>query len=664
MLGAAQQVQQGLVVVFAGGLQRFEPLRQFALKVGHHKALGHQRVAHQLVDHAGVLQQVAGGPFGGAQQGQQLLVHGRALQQQGQVAFAAHQGFEPVGQAPGSFQAAAAFAQPLGGALHDAEQPRAGLVAQVGHARVVTPLGHAFAKVFGQLFQQAFQLGRWRGRCLGAAAAAAAALLFLVAAQQGVEFLRHQLAVGVQLVQKGAAVGVAHGAGNPGQVVVACGQHMGLLVVQVLNAVLHLAQKDVGAGHGVGRFLRHQPGLGQALQGLQRGAAAQLGELAPAHHLQELHGEFNLADAAARELHVVGALGVARAALGGVVADLAVQRTQRIEHAVVQVAAEDKRQHHPAQGLHLGAANAAGGGHHAALEPGKALPLAALHLQILFQCRQRDGRRAGVAVGPQGQVHPEDKAVLGGVAHQAVDGLDGAGEVFVVGDAAPAALDACGVAVVLIHIDQVDVARHVQLARAQLAHADDPQLHRLALRALGRAVAAVQLFAGVAAGVVQGQFGQLGHSAGDVAQGRTRFAVQADEPLHDQLPHRAQGAGHVHTPRAQGGHGLFHRGPGGSARRQQGQVLPIAAVQPLEKARMLGLPVTGRNGGAGGKGGGNVLHGRRGDRRRRKAVGGTRQAQQGLQAGRKVPVRGGSTGVTGANTLARTFRNRAPGGGS
>ena len=99
----------------------------------------------------------------------------------------------------------------------------------------------------------------------------------------------------------------------------------GLLVVQVLNAVLHLAQEDVGAGHGVGRFLRHQPGLGQALQGLQRGAAAQLRELAAAHHLQQLHGEFNLADAAARELHVVGALGVACAALGGVVADLAVQ---------------------------------------------------------------------------------------------------------------------------------------------------------------------------------------------------------------------------------------------------------------------------------------------------------------------------------------------------
>jgi hypothetical protein len=82
MVGAAQQVQQGFVVVLAGGLQRGQAQGQLALEVGHHKALGQQRVAGQLVDHAGVLQQVACGPFGGAQQVQQLLVHGGALQQQ------------------------------------------------------------------------------------------------------------------------------------------------------------------------------------------------------------------------------------------------------------------------------------------------------------------------------------------------------------------------------------------------------------------------------------------------------------------------------------------------------------------------------------------------------------------------------------------------------
>ena len=74
---------------------------------------------------------------------------------------------------------------------------------------------------------------------------------------------------------------------------------MGLLVVQVLDAVLDAAQKVIGPRHGVGGVLRHQARLGDALQRVQRGPGAQFGKLAAAHHLQHLHGKFNLADAAA-----------------------------------------------------------------------------------------------------------------------------------------------------------------------------------------------------------------------------------------------------------------------------------------------------------------------------------------------------------------------------
>ena len=124
-------------------------------------------------------------------------------------------------------------------------------------------------------------------------------MFFVVAAQQGVKFLRHQFAVGVQGVQKTATVGMAHGLGNPGQVVVAGGQDVGLLVVQVLDAVLDLAQEQVGLGQGLGGGRGHQARLHEALQGLQGGAPAQFRELAAAHHLQQLHGEFKLADAPA-----------------------------------------------------------------------------------------------------------------------------------------------------------------------------------------------------------------------------------------------------------------------------------------------------------------------------------------------------------------------------
>ena len=173
---------------------------------------------------------------------------------------------------------------------------------------------------------------------------------------------------------------------------------MGLLVVQVLDAVLDPAQELVGAGQRVGGRLRHQARRGDALQRLQRRARAQLGELAAAHHLQQLHGELDLADAAARKLDVVGALGPAGAALGRVLANLLVQHAQRIEHAVVEVAAEHEGQHRAAQRLRRAAVDAVARRDHPALEPGKALPLAALHLEIVLQRAERHGRRPRVAV--------------------------------------------------------------------------------------------------------------------------------------------------------------------------------------------------------------------------------------------------------------------------
>ncbi len=398
-------------------------------------------------------------------------------------------------------------------------------------------------------------------------------------------------------MQEGRAVGVAHGVGDPGQVVVARGQDVGLLVVQVLDAVLHAAQKDVGACQGVGGLRRHEPGGCQARQCVQRGAAAQFGELPAAHHLQQLHGELDFADAAAREFDVVGALGVARATLGGVFADLAVQAAQRLEHVVVQVAPEHKGQHHAAQGLHGRAANAVAGRHHAALEPGKALPFAALHLQVFLQRRQRNSRRPRVAVGPQRQVHAEHAAVLGGVAHCGVDEPGHAGKVFGVGDASAPVGRAAGLAVVLVYVDQVDVTGHVELARAQLAHADDPELHRLPFGAAGVAVAAVQFRTRLAAGLVERDFGQFGGGLGDGVQRRLGAAVQLDEPCHHQLAQDAQRRGQGLAALLQGGQCLQHAGAHRGAWGQQLPFIGVTALQTLVKARVQGQVEGGGGGG-------------------------------------------------------------------
>ncbi len=176
MVRAAQQVEQCFVVVFLGGAQGGQAQLQVALEVGCHKAFREQLTARQFVDDAGVLQQVACRPARCAQQVQQLLVHGRALQQQGQVALAAHQRFQPVDQAHGGFFAHAAVAYPLGGALYQAQQACTGFFAQCRHARVVAPLGHALVQQGRELFEQVFQF--WRVGGAGGAAAIAAVAFF------------------------------------------------------------------------------------------------------------------------------------------------------------------------------------------------------------------------------------------------------------------------------------------------------------------------------------------------------------------------------------------------------------------------------------------------------------------------------------------------------
>ena len=190
----------------------------------------------------------------------------------------------------------------------------------------------------------------------GAAAAAAVAVAVrrrrAAVVQQRVELGGDELAHLAQPVEQLAAVGVAGQAqagGDPRQVVVGARQQVRLLVVEVLDAVLDAAQEGVGVGQPLGGVGLHQPARGQPLQRLERGARADLRELPAAHHQQQLHDELDLADAAARQLDVVGALGPAGGAALRFVADLAVQLAQAFEDAVVEVAAVDERRDQRAQ---------------------------------------------------------------------------------------------------------------------------------------------------------------------------------------------------------------------------------------------------------------------------------------------------------------------------
>ena len=188
---------------------------------------------------------------------------------------------------------------------------------------------------------------------------------------------------------------------------------------------------------------------------------------------------------------------MAGAAFARVLADLAVQHAQCVKHVVVQVFTKHKRRDDRAQLQGKSAAHAGLRRQHPAFEPGKALPLAALGLEIFFQSAQRHCGRAGIAIGPQRQVHPKHKTVFGGVAQYRVQRAHQLAVVLLVGNTTPPFAIAAGVAIGFVHINQINVAGNIELARTQLAHPDDAQRTGAAIGFARRAMHQLHIGAGL-----------------------------------------------------------------------------------------------------------------------------------------------------------------------
>ena len=86
-------------------------------------------------------------------------------------------------------------------------------------------------------------------------------------AQQALELKRYRIAMPLQLRLQGGVVRPTQGLCDPLQVGGLGGQLVGLLVVQILDAVFHLAQKHVGLVQGQRGVGGHQSRLHQGLQG-------------------------------------------------------------------------------------------------------------------------------------------------------------------------------------------------------------------------------------------------------------------------------------------------------------------------------------------------------------------------------------------------------------
>ena len=125
---------------------------------------------------------------------------------------------------------------------------------------------------------------------------------------------------------------VVHRLGDQRLVLGRARQGLRLLVVVVLQAMLEAAQEIVGRGERRARGL-DEAALGERLQRAARRGRAQRRIAPAAHHLEELHRELDLADAARAHLDVVGL-----AAANGGLEDARVQLAQLLEHAVVEIA--------------------------------------------------------------------------------------------------------------------------------------------------------------------------------------------------------------------------------------------------------------------------------------------------------------------------------------
>ena len=153
---------------------------------------------------------------------------------------------------------------------------------------------------------------------------------------------------------------------------------------------------------------------------------------------------------------------------------------------------------------------------------------------------------------------------------------------------------AVGLAVFLVDVDQVDVGRHVELVRAQLAHADDPEVDAPAGVVQRRAVAGVLVGQGLGQRPLERGFGQVGHREGDVLHRRVLLDVEHGQALEHELARHPQRARQRTAALFQA---IDQREDAVAVRqagRQQGQFGGETTAHPLHKATVRGGCQVGR----------------------------------------------------------------------
>ncbi len=305
----------------------------------------------------------------------------------------------------------------------------------------------------------------------------------------------------------GAALGIigeAHALGKLAELFRAFRQKVRLQVTHQLQAMLDAAQETIGVLENAIFLVGNATGVSQRLHRLEGIALADLGQIAAVEQLQELDGEFDVADAADAGLD----LGVAVAVAVGFLLDAPLQGLDAVNLAGGEILAVDER----LDGLEklLAQAHVAGAGPN--LDEGLAFPGAAERVVISQSAGQRPSQGAAFAFGPQPEIDAVGQPLIAVLRQEAHDFAHNAREEIVVADAADAFAARRAVFVEKEH--EVDVGAVIQLLAAVLAEGQDDTAGGLFM--VGKRLAEA-IFDGPQGDVqrdLQGHVGDAGNIAG------------------------------------------------------------------------------------------------------------------------------------------------------
>jgi len=264
------------------------------------------------------------------------------------------------------------------------------------------------------------------------------------------EMARHRGAMVVEFGQQRVETAEPHRLRHAPAIVLGQRQAVRLRIVEILQAVFEPAQEVVGRCQFGGGIGMQDAALGQQLQHLLGRLDLQRRVAAAADQLEHLGDELDFTDAAGTQFDVVG-----HVLLRHFSADLGVQPAHRVDRAEIEILAKDEGL---ADLLQLVVAAA---GQRPRLDPGVALPFAALRDEIVFQHVEGANQRPGIAIRPQPHVDPKHLAVLGHFGDGADQAAAKTGKKLEVGNGTRVCVDGVRIAILGKNKNQVDVGRHV-----------------------------------------------------------------------------------------------------------------------------------------------------------------------------------------------------------